>query len=231
MTEGGAIDEADEWQPMTHREFAIGQEFETATGTWRCTDVGTRTVAAIKVSDHEDDPSWFNGPPYAGAEVVFDEDDFGGCWPVGSAEGRNAEQGERVTITQPKAARSALLVAVRETASNIHDAGVMKARGLDRLRATTDEASDGDDATRVLYVDGLTEPAARMRLMPEGVEITFLGERRVGFLAWLASNAAAHLHVLMRQHERDAVIEDMIEGWSDEEVPTGEPDPPSGKDA
>ena len=62
-----------------------------------------------------------------------------------------------------------------------------------------------------------------MRLTPEGVEITFLAERRVGFLTWLASNAAGHLHVLMRWHERDATIEDMIEGWSDKEVPTGEP--------
>ncbi len=25
------------------------------------------------------DPSWFNGPPYAVAECVFDEDDIEGC--------------------------------------------------------------------------------------------------------------------------------------------------------
>lgn len=224
MTDCEPVDEADEWQPMTHRDFAIGREFETATGTWRCTDIGTRTIAAIKVSDHQDDPSWFNGPPYAVAEIVFDEDDFGGCWPLGSTEGRDAKEGGRATDSD-------ILAAVRETASDLHNAGVMETRDLDRLRVMTDDASDGDDATRVLYVDGLVEPAARMRLMPEGVEITFLAERRAGFLAWLTSGAAAHLHVLMRQHERDAVIEDMIEGWSDEEVPTGEPDPPTGKDA
>lgn len=64
---------------MEHDDFAISKEFMTASGTWRCTDIGTRTIIAIKVSDHND-PSWFNGPPYAVVEVVFDEDDLGGCW-------------------------------------------------------------------------------------------------------------------------------------------------------
>jgi hypothetical protein len=27
-----------------------------------------------------DDPSWLNGPPYAAAEMVFDEDDLAGCY-------------------------------------------------------------------------------------------------------------------------------------------------------
>ena len=65
---------------MKHSEFSIGGEFVTATGTWRCTDIGSRTIIAIKVSDYED-LSWFNGPPYAVAEVVFDEDDREACWP------------------------------------------------------------------------------------------------------------------------------------------------------
>ena len=64
---------------MEHSDFAIGKEFRTETGTWRCTDIGTRTIIAIKVSDR-DDPSWFNGPPYAVADIVFDEDDREGCW-------------------------------------------------------------------------------------------------------------------------------------------------------
>lgn len=64
---------------MEHSDFGIGKEFRTETGTWRCTDIGTRTIIAIKVSDR-DDPSWFNGPPYAVAEIVFDEDDLEGCW-------------------------------------------------------------------------------------------------------------------------------------------------------
>jgi hypothetical protein len=65
---------------MEHKDFGIGDEFETDTGRWRVTDIGTRTVIAIRISDHQDDPSWFNGPPYAVKEVVFDEDDVHGCW-------------------------------------------------------------------------------------------------------------------------------------------------------
>lgn len=64
---------------MEHSEFAIGKQFRTASGVWCCTDLGTRTIIAIKVSDR-DDPSWLNGPPYAVAEMVFDEDDLEGCW-------------------------------------------------------------------------------------------------------------------------------------------------------
>jgi len=65
---------------MKHSDFAIGGKFVTTSGTWRCTDIGTRTVIAIKVSDGED-ASWFRGPPYAVEEMVFDENDWGGCWP------------------------------------------------------------------------------------------------------------------------------------------------------
>ena len=223
-------DEPDERQPMEHRDFTIGREFETATGTWRCTDVGTRTVVAIKVSDHQDDPSWFNGPPYAVAEVVFDEYDLDGCWPVGLRDGRDAEEGGRATTPPPKATRSDLLASAHETASDLHAAGVMKARTLDRLLAATEEAPGGDSTTALLYVDGLAAPAARLRLTPEGVEFTFLAERRAGFLAWLASDAAGHVHRLMRQHEREAVVEHMIETWPDEERATGEFDPQREKD-
>lgn len=66
---------------MKHSEFAIGREFVTATGIWRCTDIGTRTIIAIKVSGQKDAAWWFSGPPYAVAETVFDEADWDGCWP------------------------------------------------------------------------------------------------------------------------------------------------------
>ena len=58
-------------------DFHIGLEFWTATGKWRCTDVGTRTIAAIKLD--KDDVTWYSGPPYAVVEHVLDENDFGGC--------------------------------------------------------------------------------------------------------------------------------------------------------
>ena len=62
---------------MTHSEFAIGGEFRTANGRWRCTDIGTRTIVAIRLD--APDESWYNGPPYAVVEYSFDEDDVGGC--------------------------------------------------------------------------------------------------------------------------------------------------------
>jgi hypothetical protein len=63
---------------MTHDDFSIGSEFYTETGRWRCTDKGTRVIVAIHHLD-QDDASGYNGPPYAVAEQVFDEYDFGGC--------------------------------------------------------------------------------------------------------------------------------------------------------
>ena len=66
---------------MKHSDFKIGTEFMTATGRWRCTDVGKRTIAAIKL-DLDHDPLWYNGPPYAVAEDIFDEDALGGCSPA-----------------------------------------------------------------------------------------------------------------------------------------------------
>lgn len=64
---------------MQHSDFKIGKEFTTAEGKhhWRCTDVGTRVIVAIALDHHE--PSWLVGPPYAVPEMVFDENDFGGC--------------------------------------------------------------------------------------------------------------------------------------------------------
>lgn len=89
---------------MEHDEFAIGRAFATRHSLWRCTDIGTRVVIAIRldsaetvsvvvrggkpgpetraVVDPRKDRSWFNGPPYALAETVFDEHDFPACLPV-----------------------------------------------------------------------------------------------------------------------------------------------------
>jgi hypothetical protein len=67
--------------PMKRADFQIGGEFLTAAGRWRCTDIGKRTIAAIRL-DHDDDPSWYSGPPYAVVETVFDEYDFEGCEPA-----------------------------------------------------------------------------------------------------------------------------------------------------
>ncbi|ANL10291.1 hypothetical protein AMJ96_CH02642 [Rhizobium sp. N113] len=84
---------------MGHSEFQIGLEFWCEKSRWRCTDVGTRTVVALRIhpveittvqadgtKKHEtltyeqaDAMGWFDGPPYRVAEVVFDEDDLEVC--------------------------------------------------------------------------------------------------------------------------------------------------------
>jgi hypothetical protein len=68
---------------MELKEFRIGLEFYThGDGTtprkWRCTDVGTRTIAAIELKPGAD-PRDHNGPPYSIVEVLWDEYDQGGC--------------------------------------------------------------------------------------------------------------------------------------------------------
>jgi hypothetical protein len=34
---------------MRHSDFQIGCEFMTLAGRWRCTDIGTRTIVAIRI--------------------------------------------------------------------------------------------------------------------------------------------------------------------------------------
>jgi hypothetical protein len=81
---------------MRHADFVIGETFWCSGRQWRCTDIGTRTIIAIRIDAVEvgsnvsdlrrtldqseaEAEGWFNGPPYAVAEIVFDEDDLEGC--------------------------------------------------------------------------------------------------------------------------------------------------------
>ena len=83
---------------MELSDFVIGETFWTHPGAFRCTDIGTRVVVAVKLGPRavsraesvdgevritkriDDDPSWLNGPPYAVEEVVFDENELLGCF-------------------------------------------------------------------------------------------------------------------------------------------------------
>jgi hypothetical protein len=83
---------------MKLSDFVIGETFWTHHGAFRCTDIGTRVVVAVKLGPRDvsraesvdgelritkridDDPSWLNGPPYAVEEVVFDENELVGCF-------------------------------------------------------------------------------------------------------------------------------------------------------
>jgi|HubBroStandDraft_2_1064218.scaffolds.fasta_scaffold70350_3 hypothetical protein len=91
--------------PMKRKDFQIGCEFLTAAGRWRCTDVGKRTIAAIRLN-HDDDPSWYNGPPYAVMETVFDEYDFEGCEPAPERRTYDATASEIAPVRQRKRRRA-----------------------------------------------------------------------------------------------------------------------------
>jgi hypothetical protein len=81
---------------VQHSEFNIGAEFWCGGRKWRCIDIGGRTIIAIRVDRVEvgnrpperrrvlsraeaEAEGWFNGPPYAVVESVFDEYHLEGC--------------------------------------------------------------------------------------------------------------------------------------------------------
>lgn len=81
-------------------KFKIGEDFWAGEQQYRCTDIGSRVVVAIRVDRvhaveysspdrkktrrtlnkaEAEVEGWFKGPPYAVAERVFDEDDLEVC--------------------------------------------------------------------------------------------------------------------------------------------------------
>ena len=69
---------------MNLSEFKIGSNFFMSGKTWRCTDIGTRIITAICLTDVQitydtDWENWLYGPPYAVPEYVIDEDDMPTC--------------------------------------------------------------------------------------------------------------------------------------------------------
>lgn len=90
---------------MLIQDFKIDTEFVLNGKRYRVTDVGSRGVVAIRIDqvevvrhhlisegggstrrilpyDEADKDGWFNGPPYAVAEHVFDENDLPACESV-----------------------------------------------------------------------------------------------------------------------------------------------------
>ncbi|MCV9964274.1 hypothetical protein OIU34_20520 [Pararhizobium sp. BT-229] len=56
--------------------LGIGGRFTCGGDEWIVTDIGTRTLTAIKIDEKaKADPSWLQGPVYALAETSFDEED------------------------------------------------------------------------------------------------------------------------------------------------------------
>lgn len=84
---------------IQHSDFRIGLEFRYREQLWRCTDVGTRTITAICLSEvwvtrakantnvkervrvTSFDSKRFTGPPYGVPEQVFGESTFAACVP------------------------------------------------------------------------------------------------------------------------------------------------------
>ena len=78
---------------MELADFNVGDEFRCGNGEYRCTDIGARTVIAIRLDHIEisgttprtlnriqaEADGWFSGPPYAVVEYVFDEESRKGC--------------------------------------------------------------------------------------------------------------------------------------------------------
>lgn len=63
--------------------LSIDSHFQISDREFRVTDIGTRTIIAVQITEKEKaDPSWLNGPPYAIAELVFDENDFEVIEPI-----------------------------------------------------------------------------------------------------------------------------------------------------
>jgi hypothetical protein len=63
---------------MKINEFRPGLEFMDNIHIYRCTDVGSRTVAAIVLD--KDDERWYAGPPYIVPEVLLDEKALRSCY-------------------------------------------------------------------------------------------------------------------------------------------------------
>ena len=74
---------------MELSDFEIGREFVCAGNVFLCTDKGTRVVVAIEAKE-----DWMAGPPYALAELVFDEDDITVCTLNGGGNGPSRASGQ-----------------------------------------------------------------------------------------------------------------------------------------
>lgn len=57
---------------MKHSDFVIGETFWWSRLPWRCTDIGTRIVMAIRLDTYPEGCS-FGAPPNGLLEIVFDE--------------------------------------------------------------------------------------------------------------------------------------------------------------
>lgn len=76
---------------MKLTDFEIGQDFYVqkneqsgmiTIARWKCTDKGTRTVAAVQIDPKFSLNLYSDGPPYLVEERIFDEIDMEDCRPA-----------------------------------------------------------------------------------------------------------------------------------------------------
>jgi len=89
---------------MKHSDFKIGMEFMSGAGRWRCTDIGSRTIIAIRL-DLDHDPHWYIGPPYAVVESVFDEGGLEDCEPAPDTRDFDDSGKARLVVVERRASK------------------------------------------------------------------------------------------------------------------------------
>lgn len=72
---------------MKISDFKIGEDFYTSVAKWRCTDIGSFSITAIRWPDPQHEPHeyehahlWLAGPPYVLPQEVFDEKKMEGAY-------------------------------------------------------------------------------------------------------------------------------------------------------
>jgi hypothetical protein len=151
---------------MKHSEFEIGKKFWCGGRPWRCTDFGTRVIIAILL-EHDDDPSWYNGPPYAVGENYFDEYDIEGCSPepdpylVGEVQKFLRQRTESPTLCYPDDLMHFLDFFAELDLTDGHFAAAKRARLSVRKRFTERDSLDG------LIREGFVVEAAFTRKTPD----------------------------------------------------------------
>ncbi len=87
---------------MAHADFRIGTAFNSGGHIWLCTDVGTRTVIALRMGRAEvlnagppvgrEEGGSYDSSQGAHVESLFGEDDFPDCAPVALLAGSRPDE-------------------------------------------------------------------------------------------------------------------------------------------
>ncbi|MBZ3693262.1 AbiU2 domain-containing protein [Phyllobacterium calauticae] len=153
---------------MKISDFSIGTEFTVWGKTYRCTDVGSRVVIAIRIDEmtmaakqgdtisHQilsrteaEQQGWFDGPPYAVAEHVIDEDDLEACEMVLMSPPNNPT----IAKNEWNNLREAAALGYQDAVLSLAMVETVKRWDSPECKATLEEANAGRAAQ--LVIDGL----------------------------------------------------------------------------